>query len=77
MFNARRGAWIFHGSKGVPDIIAIKPGVRILYIEAKSPKGKQTPDQVQFQERIKGIPYTAYVLARSISDIEKELTMEA
>jgi len=61
---------------GVADLFCVKPGIRSIWIETKG-NGKQTPDQAQFEAFIKGIPYTAYVLARSVSDIEKELTMEA
>ena len=37
--------------KGISDFIAIKAG-RTVYIETKSPAGKQRPEQVTFQENI-------------------------
>lgn len=36
---------------GISDFIAIKAG-RTVYIETKSPAGKQRPDQIVFQENI-------------------------
>jgi len=37
--------------KGISDFIAIKTG-RTVYIETKSPAGKQRPDQIDFQADI-------------------------
>ena len=37
--------------KGVADFIAVKAG-RTVYIETKSPAGKQRPDQIVFQADI-------------------------
>ena len=34
--------------KGVPDLLALLPGGRLVLIEVKSPKGKLTPDQKKF-----------------------------
>lgn len=36
--------------KGIPDIIVIKDGM-FIGLEVKRPKGKQNPDQIEFQRR--------------------------
>ena len=57
-----------YGHKGLCDLIAVKNG-HAVFIEVKTPKGKQTEDQKVFEMRLRqagGI----YVLARSVSDVE-------
>ena len=53
--------------RGLSDLEAIKNGIT-LYIEVKSPTGKQNSDQIKFEEKIKrgkGL----YILARSVEDV--------
>jgi len=60
------------GVPGQADITGILPGGRRIEIEVKSPTGRQTPDQVNFQrmiERFGGL----YVLARSVEDVRKAI----
>lgn len=57
---------------GTADIIGITPDGtgRLLAIECKTRKGKQTPEQVEFEQRVTeqgGI----YILARGVEDIER------
>jgi len=57
--------------KGVPDILGCLRG-KMLGIEVKTPKGKQSVEQVMFQKRLEaegGI----YILARSIEDVSRLL----
>ncbi|MEW6097491.1 MAG: VRR-NUC domain-containing protein [bacterium] len=56
--------------KGLPDIIACKDG-KVLFIEVKTEKGKQTAWQRVFQERIEKAG-CRYVLVRGIEDLQKE-----
>lgn len=58
--------------KGFPDLTALKDG-RTLYIEIKTPKGKQSAYQVEFQKACEAHGGT-YVLARSVDDIKPYLT---
>jgi len=53
--------------KGIADRIAIKNGV-VLFIECKSPRGKQSLNQLQFQG---DVDYHGghYVLVRKIQDL--------
>ena len=53
--------------KGIPDIIACKNG-QTLFIECKSPKGKQSPDQQEFEQRIKEAR-CKYLLVRDVTDL--------
>lgn len=63
-----------YAMKGVADILAVMPDGtgRMLAIEVKTPKGKQSPDQVLFQKRLEEAG-GVYVLARSVDDV-KEIT---
>lgn len=55
--------------KGISDIILLTKG-RAIFIEAKSPKGVQSPDQKQFQADVEKAG-CEYLLARSIDDLKK------
>lgn len=72
IYNAQRGCHIFHGTKGVPDIIGVLPGGRFLGVECKSAKGRQSPAQKEMQQRIESAG-GLYVLARGIDDLEAAL----
>lgn len=54
--------------RGFPDLTCFCP--QLIFIEVKSRKGEQTPEQMDFQEFCNkaNIPY---ILARDLSDIEK------
>ena len=54
--------------KGLSDLLAVKGG-RVLFVEVKAPKGRQSTYQVEFQREIEGHGGT-YVLAKSIEDLE-------
>ena len=53
--------------KGIADIYAIKNG-RAIWIEIKSPRGRQSADQIEFQ---KNIEYHGgeYLLVRCLDDL--------
>jgi len=54
--------------KGVPDYTAISPDGLVVQIEVKADKGKQTPEQIEFQRRwieCNGV----YVLVHSLSEL--------
>lgn len=55
--------------KGFCDLIAIKGG-KVLFIEVKTMRGKQSPYQEQFQREIEQAGGT-YILARSVEDVER------
>lgn len=69
-----RGSFIFdpYAAKGVPDILYFYNG-KMGWIEAKSAKGKQSPEQIAFQE-LCNKSNTPYILAYSLEDIQKNLT---
>jgi len=57
--------------RGHPDILCFWKE-RIYYIEVKSPKGKQTPEQESFQLLCSQIPdYVHYILAYEFGDVER------
>jgi hypothetical protein len=58
--------------KGVSDILGIMNDGRILAIEVKTEKGRASPEQQLFIQKIKDRGGIAFV-ARSVYDVEKEL----
>lgn len=57
-----------YGQKGLCDLIAMRDGT-VVFIEVKSPKGRQTMDQKILQQRIEEAG-GAYILARSVEDVK-------
>lgn len=55
------------GMKGVPDIIAVIDG-QFVGIEVKTPKGKQSADQLLFQKRLERNG-GKYILAKCVEDV--------
>lgn len=65
------------GTPGMADILAMYQPVncdypsshqRVLWIEVKAPKGKQSEAQLEFQSEVEGQGH-AYILAKSIDDV--------
>src|SRR5690349_12013588 len=54
--------------KGIPDIIAIKDG-RFIGIEVKTDKGRQSPEQKEF-EQLCSKHGGKYIVVRSIDDVQ-------
>lgn len=58
-------------SIGIPDIMVIlSPHGQLLGIECKSDKGKQSPEQLEWQNRIESVG-GVYIVARDLDDIIK------
>ena len=62
------------GVKGISDILGCLPDGRILCVEVKTKKGKLTPEQEAFIEKINKLGGNAFV-ARSIKDVENQLKL--
>jgi hypothetical protein len=54
---------------GSPDFIIAIPG-KVLFIECKDKKGKQTTEQIGFQMQLEGVGH-AYNLVRSMEQFKK------
>jgi Holliday junction resolvase len=67
VYNAKSGAWVYHGTPGVCDLIAFKQG-KALYIECKSSTGKPTADQLKFLALADGSKAQAVVI-KDISEL--------
>ena len=70
-FRDERGHLYRYGAVGSPDIVCVIGGI-YTGIEVKSPTGKQSPGQQEFQanlERAGG----KYILARSLDDVTSVL----
>jgi len=53
---------------GLSDLVAVKDG-RVVHIEVKTPKGRQSDWQKRFQDRLEAAG-GEYILARSVEDVE-------
>jgi hypothetical protein len=61
------------GRPGMADILAVAQyGTRLVWIEVKAPKGRQSEDQGRFQAEVEAEGMT-YILARSLEDVMKVL----
>jgi Holliday junction resolvase len=54
--------------KGIPDLIAVKNG-RVLFIELKTPRGRQSDYQRKFQADLEAAG-GEYVLCRGVDDLQ-------
>ena len=64
MYDPTRGAYRAmpkYGMKGVPDVIVIKDGF-FIGLEIKTRKGKQSPEQKEFERRAKEAGAEYYVI---------------
>ncbi len=59
---------------GVSDLIFIYKG-KCLFIEVKTPTGKQAPKQAEFQSRVEANGFK-YYLVRSLEDFKKVMDLE-
>lgn len=55
---------------GVADMIILLPFGNVLFVEVKTAKGRQSPEQKAFQERVESLGFN-YVIWRSVEDAEK------
>lgn len=72
VYDSKRGAyraWPKYSLKGFPDIIVMWHGFPV-FLEVKAPKGKQSPEQKEFEARCdeQGIEYH---VVRSIDDVRE------
>ena len=57
-------------TKGAPDLIAVFPGGRVVFIEVKTPKGSSSQHQVAFSGRCNALGQS-YFVARSLDDCRR------
>lgn len=55
---------------GAADMIILLPIGNVLFVEVKTAKGRQSPEQKAFQERVESLGFN-YVIWRSVEDAEK------
>lgn len=72
-YSKAREQYIFHGLKGVSDILGVLDGGKFLAIEVKTDKGKLSEYQKEFLDKVNKLGGKGFV-ARSIEDVVKELT---
>ena len=75
IYNAKKKCYQMpnspHALKGVSDIVAIKRG-RVLFIEVKTLKGKQSEHQKEFERNLKTMGGN-YLLIRSLKELKEQL----
>jgi len=64
-FNIKQGRYCY---RGISDRIAMKNGM-VLFIEFKTDKGKQSPEQINFENDVKS-KGCHYLVAKKSEDIE-------
>lgn len=69
-FKVKR-SFVRFGKKGSSDFIIFTDG-GVVFLEVKNEKGKQSPDQKEFEEKVSKLGYT-YVLVRSLDEVENIL----
>lgn len=55
---------------GAADLIILLPIGNTLFVEVKTAKGRQSPEQKAFQERVESLGFN-YMIWRSVEDAEK------
>ncbi len=53
---------------GVADLIVVLPDGKVLFLEVKTPTGKQSDNQIKFQNRVESLGHR-YVIVRSVDDV--------
>ena len=69
-YDTKKNTWIkTRGTiTGVADIIMIMEEGKTVWLEIKSPKGKQTPNQIEFQRKLE-VRGHKYLVIRSVQDL--------
>jgi len=67
--------WLSFGKKGSADILGCLPGGRFLAIEVKAQRGRLSPEQSAFLEKIRGLGGMA-VVVRSFRELDAALRHE-
>lgn len=65
--TAGKRRFVRYGTPGMADVVAFTPQ-SVIWIEVKGPKGRQSPEQREFQKVHEKLGHI-YVLARSLSDV--------
>lgn len=69
-YNAKAKAFVFHGTAGVSDLLAIKEGYPILFLECKRKGGVISDAQKKFVEAIKGSQNGWAEIVYSLEEVE-------
>ena len=58
---------------GVADLIVCRPCGELVFVEVKDDKGKQSPKQIDFQQRVTKLGFR-YLLVRSLEDFITQIS---
>lgn len=72
VFNKARDAYVFHGTSGVSDLLALKIGQPALFIECKKTGGKPSASQTEFMRLVDGSAGVKAVCVDSLLGIIRE-----
>lgn len=76
LLNAKTGAYNRverHHVAGVPDLAVLMDGGRILWVEVKTEKGRQSAEQIAVESRLQSLGHR-YIVARNVDDVLTELS---
>lgn len=72
--NSYTGSWVRMDKKGTPDWLVIvrnkENNISIIYIECKSEHGKQTKEQIEFQNKYSKQKDIYYLVIRDINELK-------
>ena len=58
---------------GVSDLIVVQPN-RIIFIEVKLEKGRQQPNQIEFEKTVKSLGFEYYVV-RTLEEFKEKISL--
>jgi len=64
--------YVRFGSKGMPDLMCMLPGGRMLWIETKTEDGRLSKDQQEYICRLRSLGHRV-IVARDVRDVEEAL----
>lgn len=67
-YRTENGGYVRYGAPGSPDIFVLTDGGFLVQLEVKTKKGRQSPDQKEWQRRSEEVG-AEYHVVRSIDDV--------
>lgn len=71
-----KGRVVRFGLVGSSDIIAVRSGGRVVFVECKAARGRLSTQQERFRDRVVSLG-AAYIVARSVADLYSEFPQHA
>jgi hypothetical protein len=59
---------------GVSDLVVITPSGKVVFVECKTEKGRQSDAQIEFQKRVQALGFT-YILVRDLKNFQENIAI--